>query len=136
MKVEERTRIEKKGDGAAYTEDDGATWTQLPSDQKVSMNLWGFTPSYLDECEKRFPKFLDENLPKNPEKCEYLLPVLVSDLIEEGKFGETVALHRTDMVSMPIEEAVRTLHLVDSKSQLIEAAREIGISFGDDTKMF
>ena len=53
------------------------------------------------------------------------------DLIEEGKFGETVALHRTDMVSMPIEEAVRTLHLVDSKSQLIEAAREIGISFGD-----
>ena len=54
------------------------------------------------------------------------------DLIEEGKFGETVALHRTDMVSMPIEEAVRTLHLVDSKSQLIEAAREIGISFGDD----
>ena len=38
---------------------------------------------------------------------------------------------RTDMVSMPIEEAVRTLHLVDSKSQLIEAAREIGISFGD-----
>ena len=53
------------------------------------------------------------------------------DLIEQGKFGETVALHRTDMVSMPIEEAVRTLHLVDSKSQLIEAAREIGISFGD-----
>ena len=53
------------------------------------------------------------------------------DLIEDGKFGETVALHRTDMVSMPIEEAVRTLHLVDSKSQLIEAAREIGISFGD-----
>ena len=53
------------------------------------------------------------------------------DLIEDGKFGETVALHRTDMVSMPIEEAVRTLHLVDSKSQLIDAAREIGISFGD-----
>lgn len=56
------------------------------------------------------------------------------DLIEEGKFGETVALHRNDMVSMPIEEAVRSLHLVDSKSQLIEAAKEIGISFGDDSK--
>ena len=56
------------------------------------------------------------------------------DLIEEGKFGETVALHRNDMVSMPIEEAVRSLHLVDSKSQLIEAAKEIGISFGDDSQ--
>ena len=53
------------------------------------------------------------------------------DLIEEGKFGETVALHRVDMVSMPIEDAVRTLHIVDSQSQLVEAAREIGISFGD-----
>jgi 6-phosphofructokinase 1 len=53
------------------------------------------------------------------------------DLIEEGKFGETVALHRIDMVSMPIEDAVRTLHIVDSQSQLVEAAREIGISFGD-----
>ena len=47
------------------------------------------------------------------------------DLIEEGKFGETVALHRVDMVS------IRTLHIVDSQSQLVEAAREIGISFGD-----
>ncbi len=56
------------------------------------------------------------------------------DLIEEGRFGETVALHRNDMVSMPIEEAVRSLHLVDSKSQLIEAAKEIGISFGDDSQ--
>ena len=35
------------------------------------------------------------------------------------------------MVSMPIEDAVRTLHIVDSQSQLVEAAREIGISFGD-----
>lgn len=54
------------------------------------------------------------------------------DLIEEGKFGETVALNRIDMVSMPIDEAVRSLHLVDKKSQLVEAAREIGVSFGDD----
>lgn len=51
-------------------------------------------------------------------------------LIEAGKFGETVALSGTDMVSMPIEEAVRTLHLVDGSSQIIEAAKEIGISFG------
>ena len=56
------------------------------------------------------------------------------DLIEEGKFGETVALNRINMVSMPIEDAVRTLHLVDSQSQLVEAAKEIGISFGDASK--
>ena len=54
-------------------------------------------------------------------------------LIEEGKFGDTVALSRNDMVSMPIEEAVRTLHLVDSQSQIVTAAKEIGISFGDES---
>ncbi len=53
------------------------------------------------------------------------------ELIEKGEFGHTVALSRTDMVSMPIENAVENLHLVDSKSQLVAAAREIGVSFGD-----
>ena len=57
------------------------------------------------------------------------------ELVEQGKFGETVALRRNDMVSMPIEEAVRTLHLVDGESQLVEEAKEIGISFGDDTPL-
>ena len=54
------------------------------------------------------------------------------DLIEEGRFGDTVALVRNEIVSMPIEEAVSRLHLVDEKSQLVEAAKEIGISFGDE----
>ena len=57
------------------------------------------------------------------------------ELVEQGKFGETVALRRNDMVSMPIEEAVRTLHLVDGESQLVAEAKEIGISFGDDTPL-
>ena len=57
----------------------------IAPDTLVSMNLWGFTPSYIDECVEGFPEFLSENLEKNPEKCEYLLPTIVSDLITEGK---------------------------------------------------
>ena len=53
------------------------------------------------------------------------------NLIEEGKFGDTVALDRTDMASMPIEKAVQSLHLVDSQSQLVDAARELGVCFGE-----
>ena len=45
----------------------------------------GLTPSYISECEKRFAEFLDNNLTKNPEKCEFFLPTVVSDLIKEGK---------------------------------------------------
>ena len=41
--IHERTRIEKRGDHGAYTEDDGATWVTLPGDTVESKNLWGNT---------------------------------------------------------------------------------------------
>ena len=81
--IVERTKISTKDGRIYYTEDD--VDTDLDPDVLVSMNLWGFTPSYLKECEARFPKFLDENLEKNPEKCEFFLPSVVSELISEGK---------------------------------------------------
>ncbi|MFR8840642.1 MAG: sugar phosphate nucleotidyltransferase, partial [Clostridium sp.] len=57
--IHERTRVEKHGDKAEYTEDNGASWTYLPEDTLVSMNMWGFTSSILEELEKRFTVFLD-----------------------------------------------------------------------------
>ena len=52
-RVTERTRIEKDGADARFTEDDGATWTHLSGNTIVSMNLWGFTESFLKEAEAR-----------------------------------------------------------------------------------
>ena len=83
--IHERTRIEKRPDGPAYTEDDGATWTALPQESIVSMNMWGFTESILQELKARFSVFLDENLEKNPLKCEYFLPFVVDELLSERK---------------------------------------------------
>lgn len=83
--INERTHIEKREGGAAYTEDDGATWTPIPEGSTVSMNMWGFTASMLEELESRFCPFLDENLKKNPLKCEYFLPSVVHELLEENK---------------------------------------------------
>ena len=82
--VTERTKIEK-GEPPRYTEDDGKTWTNLSADTIVSMNMWGFTRSFLDEALARFPAFLDKALAENPEKGEYFLPTVVSQLIDEGK---------------------------------------------------
>ena len=81
----ERTRIEKKENGAAYTEDDGETWVEIPMDAVVSMNMWGFSNSMLKELKDRFPKFLEENLKTNPMKCEYFLPFVVDELLKENK---------------------------------------------------
>ena len=88
--INERTRIEKRGDGIAYSEDDGATWTNLDPDTLVSMNMWGFTHSILDEIKAGFPAFLEKGLSENPMKCEYYLPSVVSGLLEEGKATVTV----------------------------------------------
>ena len=83
--VTEHTHIEKDGDHARFTEDGGATWSVLPGDAIVSMNLWGFTPSFLREAQSRFPAFLERALAEQPEKGEYFLPSVVSQLIDEGK---------------------------------------------------
>lgn len=85
VRITERTRIEKRNGGIAYSEDDGASWTELPGDTLVSMNMWGFTRSILDEIKAGFPAFLEKGLASNPMKCEYFLPAVVSTLLEEGR---------------------------------------------------
>ncbi len=82
--ITERTRIEKRPGGAAYTED-GENFSLLSADTIVSMNLWGFGLSMMDELEQRFAPFLEQNLPRDPQKCEYYLPAAVNDLLREGK---------------------------------------------------
>lgn len=81
--VVERTKIKKDGENAAFTEDDGASWTALSGESVVSMNFWGFREGMMEELEKRFPAWLDENLPVNPLKCEYFLPLVANALIQE-----------------------------------------------------
>ena len=83
--IHERTRIEKRDGGIAFTEDDGKTWTAVPADTIVSMNMWGFTKSILKEIKEGLPAFLDKGLMENPMKCEYFLPTVVSDLLGEER---------------------------------------------------
>ena len=82
--VVERTRIEERSDGIAYTED-GETWVPLSGDSLVSMNLWGFHEQMLEEFTGGFAGFLRENLDKNPIKCEYYLPSVANAQIRSGK---------------------------------------------------
>ena len=85
LQVVERTKIEKYDGGIHFTEDDGATWTDVPAETNVSMNMWGFTPVFLEEIGARFPAFLAVDVPKNPAKAEFFLPRTVSELLAEEK---------------------------------------------------
>lgn len=81
--IVERLHIEKRGEDGAYTED-GENWVPLSGHSPVSMNFWGFGPGMMEELERRFPEWLDKNLPGNPLKCEYFLPFVANALIKEG----------------------------------------------------
>jgi len=82
--ITERTKIEKRPCGAAFTEDDGATWTDIPAGTVVSMNTWGFTPALFAEMAVEFPQFLENNVPKNPLKAEFYLPFVVDRMIADN----------------------------------------------------
>lgn len=80
--ITERTKIYKNGDDARFTED-GENFFDLPGNTIVSMNLWGFSAHMIEELWERFPAFLKENLPINPKKCEFFLPSVVNQQIQE-----------------------------------------------------
>ena len=51
--------------------------------------------------------------------------------VEDGKWGQMVALHSPNIVTVPIELALREPKRVDLAHDLMSAARRLGISFGD-----
>ena len=85
VSVVEHTQIEQYENGIRFTEDKGETWHDIDGDTTVSMNLWGFSESFIKEAKLRFPAFLDDAMVSNPLKCEYFLPSVVSQLLDEGK---------------------------------------------------
>ena len=113
LDITERTKIFKRGQDAAYTED-GETFVPLSGDSLVSMNFWGFTPEILDEIWAAFPAFLTENLPVNPEKCEFYLPTFVGSRLAEKK------------VSVRVLPCMETWHGVTYKEDLDSVKAAIG----------
>ena len=93
--VTERTQIEKYEGGIHFTEDGGASWTDVPAETTVSMNLWGYTPSFLQQIDDRMAEFLSTEVPANPQKAEFYLPKLVSILLRQKKATVKV-LHSAD----------------------------------------
>lgn len=94
--IVERTHIVGTEGGAAYLEgeDKPSNYVPISGDTIVSMNLWGFTESYLTEAERCFKDFLTQDMPKNPLKAEFYLPTVVDRLLIENK--ASVSVLKTD----------------------------------------
>ena len=83
--ITERTTIEPREGGAAFTEDGGATWTFIPAGTPVSMNLWAFRSGVLEAFPRLFEDFLKNAVPANPSKAEFYLPNVPKALIAEDR---------------------------------------------------
>lgn len=85
VNIAERTQIEKRNGGAAYTEDGGATYVPIPLETLVSMNMWGFMPSIIKELGAALDDFFVNGVAGNPLKAECFLPIEVDKLLQKGK---------------------------------------------------
>jgi len=79
--VVERTKIVIEGEKINYYEGDEAH--ELSGDALVSMNFWGFDPSFFAALEAHFIAFAKANQ-DNP-KAEFYIPLIVNDLVQKGE---------------------------------------------------
>ena len=80
-----KNTVSQEPDGTIADETEGV----LPADAVVSMNFWGFAPSFFGEMQQYFYDFL-RNEARDNSKAECMLPSLVGKLIGEGKMQVTV----------------------------------------------
>ena len=109
--VLETSGIEKTADGAA------AGGKAIDIDSLVSMNMWGLTPAFVDLLEQGFGEFFAKTAPGNPLKAEYLLPIYIDELLQEGKVSVKVLPTHDRWFGVTYAEDKQTV--VDSFAQLI-----------------
>lgn len=91
--IVETSGIVPAGDHAAAKNSAGEN-IKIDLNSVVSMNMWGFKPQLFDALEKGFINFLSK-INETDLKKEYLLPMVVGDMVKAGEVEVTV-LKSTD----------------------------------------
>lgn len=89
LEIDETKGIIKKGNDAYINDGE----TKLDKESYVSMNMWGFQPSFFEKLEKGFIEFLTEK--GTDIKAEYLLPIYIDELIKKD-LAEVTLLETTE----------------------------------------
>ena len=111
--VVETKNIVKTADGA---EADGVA---VDVDSLVSMNMWGLTPDFLGVLEEGFKAFFEKEVPGNPLKAEYLIPIFIGELLEQGKMSVKVLKTNDIWYGMTYHEDVAAVK--DSFQKMLES---------------
>ena len=110
--VVETKNIVKTATGA---EADGKV---IDVDSLVSMNMWGLTPDFLGALEEGFKKFFEKEVPGNPLKAEYLIPIFIGEQLKENKMSVKVLKTNDTWYGMTYHEDVAAVK--DSFKKMLE----------------
>ncbi len=88
--IVECKQIGRDDNGVISFPDEEGRIELLTPETPVSMNMWGFYPSYFQFFEEAFDQFLRQS--GHDLKAEYYIPALIDDLIKSGK-RKTRVLH-------------------------------------------
>lgn len=110
--VVETKNIVKNASGA---EADGVA---VDIDSLVSMNMWGLTPDFLTTLEGGFREFFEKEVPGNPLKAEYLIPIFIGELLKQGKMSVKVLKTDDTWYGMTYHEDVAAVK--DSFKKMLE----------------
>ena len=111
--VVETKNIVKTTEGA---ETDGVS---IDVNSLVSMNMWGLTPDFLNTLQAGFKEFFDKEVSKDPLKAEYLLPVFIGELMNEGKMSVKVLRSNDTWYGMTYHEDVASVK--DSFKKMLDS---------------
>ena len=86
----------------------------LSGAERVSLNLWGFTPDLFTALEARFPAWLAANM--HTPKAEWYIPFAVDDMIREGA---------AEVAVLPTESTWFGVTYREDKPLVVEAIRRL-----------
>ena len=111
-KVVETSNIIKTATGA---EADGKV---IDTESLCSMNMWGLTPDFLTTLEDGFREFFEKEVPGNPLKAEFLIPIFIGEQLEQGKMSVKVLKTNDTWYGMTYHEDVAAVK--DSFKKMLE----------------
>jgi hypothetical protein len=114
--VEECVKIKRDDDGIIRYPD-GDDFVTLDENTLVSMNMWGFLPSYFAYCDRLFKTFLDKDGDKLTS--EFYIPSIIDTLIKENALNVKVLDTESDWFGVTYQEDKP--FVMEKITQLIDA---------------
>lgn len=111
--VVETKNIVKTADGASVNGE------KVDAEAYVSMNMWGLGPEFMDTLQVGFEEFFRTAALADPMKAEYLLPIYIGQLLQQGKVSVRVLETRDKWFGVTYREDKPGV--VESFRKLIEA---------------